>query len=195
MIEQQVADRFQEAVADEPPLGFDPDDVIDRAIKRGRRRKVVWAVAAATVVEAVVVWAVAATPGADTSQTAAARPAPAPAPVVQPPSPTFELTGFERTLTLDNPTDLRPAGSELMFKDLRVRNPDGDSGTLRLKKGNDVAFEISLANFRDYDMHYVEPVTAAAGVPVTLTVDCTASLHGCGGVSLTITGTTVVKVR
>src|SRR5690349_7993634 len=36
MNEQQLAHRFRSAVEAEPPLGFDPDDVIDRAVLRQR---------------------------------------------------------------------------------------------------------------------------------------------------------------
>src|SRR5437588_13080798 len=71
MIEQTVRDRFRDAVAGEPPLGFDPDEVVDRAIRRGRRRKAVWAIAAATCVETAGVWALASAPGEGSDQVAA----------------------------------------------------------------------------------------------------------------------------
>lgn len=37
MIEEELQDRMRAAVADEPPLGFDPDELVDRASRRRRR--------------------------------------------------------------------------------------------------------------------------------------------------------------
>jgi hypothetical protein len=48
MIEQQLAERFRAAVADEPPLAFDPDETVDRAARGQRRRYAVIATAAST---------------------------------------------------------------------------------------------------------------------------------------------------
>jgi hypothetical protein len=47
VIEEQLADRFRAAVADEPPMGFDPDDLVDRAARTHRRRSAVLAASAA----------------------------------------------------------------------------------------------------------------------------------------------------
>ncbi len=49
MIEQRIADRFRTAVLDEPPLGFDPDEVVDRAKRRQRHRTAVGASALVTI--------------------------------------------------------------------------------------------------------------------------------------------------
>jgi hypothetical protein len=56
MNEEQLGDRFRAAVAEEPPLGFDPDDVVDRAERVTRRRSAMIgaATAAAVVVLGVV---------------------------------------------------------------------------------------------------------------------------------------------
>jgi hypothetical protein len=48
MIEDRLADEFRTAVADEPPLGFDPDDVVTEAIRRRKRRQAAGATALAT---------------------------------------------------------------------------------------------------------------------------------------------------
>ena len=62
MIEQQLADRMRAALADEPPLGFDPDELADRAGALRRRRRSAFAVGGATAaVLAVAVTAVVAT--------------------------------------------------------------------------------------------------------------------------------------
>jgi hypothetical protein len=49
VIEQRIADRFRTAVLAEPPLGFDPDDLVDRAKRQQRHRRAIVASAAATV--------------------------------------------------------------------------------------------------------------------------------------------------
>ncbi len=60
MIEKQLEDRMHAAVADEPPLGFDPDDVVDQAIRRrGHRRSVLAATGSAVAVVALAAAAVA----------------------------------------------------------------------------------------------------------------------------------------
>jgi len=56
--EQQLADRFSGAVAGEPPLGFDPDDTVDRAARRSRNRRATMGVATATGVVALTAVAV-----------------------------------------------------------------------------------------------------------------------------------------
>src|SRR5690242_18668115 len=51
MNEQQLAQRFLSAVEAEPPLGFDPDEVIDRAgLRQGRGRLGLGSAAAAVAV-------------------------------------------------------------------------------------------------------------------------------------------------
>ena len=190
MIEQQVADRFREAVAGEPPLGFDPDDVVDRAIKQGRRRKVVWAVAAATCVEAAVVWAMSGIPGGSGGGSVA------PAARKTPPSTyNLELTGFEEVLSTSRPLLLpRVDPPEVMISKLVVRNPNGDDGSVQLKRGNEVLEDISLHNMTEYTAgENPNPKRAEAGVPVTLTVNCTHSANSCGGVTVTVSGSIVQR--
>lgn len=63
MIEQQISDRLRDAVADEPPLGFDPDQVVDRAGSRQRSRRAIIGTMAATSAVAVAAVAVFATGG------------------------------------------------------------------------------------------------------------------------------------
>ena len=202
MNEQQLADGFQAVLADEPPMGFDPDRVIDRAIKRRRRRRIVWVAGCATLIEAAVVWAMVGLPGsgAPASQDSGAGqvdgfgqpPVPNPTP---PGSKTYTMTMFNQVLNLDQPTVRRPADALLRMTDLLVRNPDGDSGTIQLKRADEVVFEAGLQNFHDFDMHYTNAVEAGPGVPVTMVVRCTASPHECAGVSLAVSGQTVVEDR
>jgi hypothetical protein len=61
--EQQLARRMRAVLADEPPLGFDPDEVVEVAHRRRRQRLMAFAsVSATAVVIAVVVAVVAAIP-------------------------------------------------------------------------------------------------------------------------------------
>jgi hypothetical protein len=62
MIEQYLAERMQSAVTAEPPLGFDPDDVVDRAARHSVRRRATAAVALGTAALAVAVIAATPTP-------------------------------------------------------------------------------------------------------------------------------------
>jgi hypothetical protein len=48
MIEERLTEQFHNAVAGEPPLGFDPDEVVSEAGRRRRRRQAVGATALAT---------------------------------------------------------------------------------------------------------------------------------------------------
>jgi hypothetical protein len=105
------------------------------------------------------------------------------------------MTLFDQVLNLDHPTVERPADTALRITDLLVRNPDGDSGTIQLRRASEVIFEAGMQNFRDFDMHYNDAVMADPGVPITMVVNCTASLHECKGVSLAVSGQTVVKDR
>lgn len=68
MIEQQLADRFRAAVADEPPLSFDPDETVDRAARGQRRRYAVIGTAASTAAVAVAAVAVFGLPGGPSGQ-------------------------------------------------------------------------------------------------------------------------------
>lgn len=64
MIEQQLRDGLQAAVTKEPPLGFDPDELVDDARRTAhRRRTALAAAAAAAIVAAGTIGAVAATGG------------------------------------------------------------------------------------------------------------------------------------
>jgi hypothetical protein len=53
VIEKQLEDRMRSALTDEPPLGFDPDEVADRAGRRRRQRRATFGAAAGVLVLAV----------------------------------------------------------------------------------------------------------------------------------------------
>jgi hypothetical protein len=67
-----------------------------------------------------------------------------------------------------------PPKKKIQIADLVLQNPRGDSGILRISIGKDIVLETGLANFRDLDYHYLEPLYAAEGQSVVVSVNCTA---------------------
>jgi hypothetical protein len=65
-----------------------------------------------------------------------------------------------------------PDGRPLRISDLVLQNPRGDSGLLRIVRGEDVLLEVGLANFRDLDYHYVNAVRVEPDQPVVVEVSC-----------------------
>lgn len=63
-------------------------------------------------------------------------------------------------------------GKRLSLTDVLLQNPQGDGGTLRLKRGRDILLEVNLANFRDLDYHFVSPVVFSGGEELVLEVSC-----------------------
>jgi hypothetical protein len=53
-----------------------------------------------------------------------------------------------------------------------LQNPDGDTGTLRIQRGDDVLLAFGLENFRDLDYHFIQPVRFTEDEPVVVSVDC-----------------------
>ncbi|WP_158852223.1 COG1470 family protein [Saccharothrix deserti] len=69
-----------------------------------------------------------------------------------------------------------PADKALLITDIVLQNPRGDAGTVRvLRDANgtrSVLLEVGLANFRDLDRHYVEPLQFKKGEKVVVQVSC-----------------------
>ncbi len=98
-----------------------------------------------------------ATPGA-ARPAAAGRPAPVP---------------FAQTLDAANPGVTAPAKHALALTDVVMQNPAGDQGTLTLSRGGQVLFSEQLADFRDYDLHFITAIMVPAGQRFSLSVSCT----------------------
>lgn len=92
-------------------------------------------------------------------------------------------------LPLGTPTDLRldvdPAGGNvaaasftvepgtvLSITDVVLQNPTGAVGTVSLRRGDEVILRSELANFRDFDLHFVAPYTFDGQTEIVLEVDC-----------------------
>jgi hypothetical protein len=69
---------------------------------------------------------------------------------------------------------LVPAGHVLQLTDVVLENPNGDPGTLVIARNGGVLLQLSMANFRDLDYHFVSPIVFPAGSSLQLiTSGCT----------------------
>ena len=83
-----------------------------------------------------------------------------------------------------------PAGDGKQFDltDIVMQNPKGDTGLLRIKRGNDILLESALENFRDLDFHFVAPYVFK-GADIVVEVECkNAATAGPCQAAATLTG-------
>ena len=73
---------------------------------------------------------------------------------------------------VDTPYDVAEKHT-VWVSDLVLQNPDGDSGTLRIQRGEDVLLVFGLENFRDLDYHFIQPAKFDPSAPIVVSVDCT----------------------
>lgn len=85
--------------------------------------------------------------------------------------------GDTRTFTTFQQNPQQPANSTLLVTDIILQNPFGDSGLLRIQRGDatDVLIEVGLQNYRDLDYHFVQPLVFQAGKPLEVSVNCQAA--------------------
>lgn len=78
---------------------------------------------------------------------------------------------------------IAPDDKTLAISDIILQNPRGDFGYLRIILDGKVELEVGLANIRDLDYHYLEPLIVPPNKPVVLAVNCTspgtATRDGC----------------
>jgi hypothetical protein len=65
-----------------------------------------------------------------------------------------------------------PAGKTLSLTDIFFENPQGDSGLLRIRRGDTTLLALRLDNFRDLDYHFVSPWVFNSAQPLILAVEC-----------------------
>jgi hypothetical protein len=82
-------------------------------------------------------------------------------------------TDTNGTDTFAAPITIKP-NQTLVITYMIMQNPNGDSGTLQVMRGNtEVLLTEGLANFRDLDHPFqVEPLLFTAGKPLKVSVDC-----------------------
>jgi hypothetical protein len=85
----------------------------------------------------------------------------------------FRLTGtFGPSSAFQTADETVPDGQVFQITDIVFQNPEGDTGQLQIRRGDTVLYQIGLANFRDYDYHFVTPLRFTAGQQVVLAVQC-----------------------
>ena len=67
--------------------------------------------------------------------------------------------------------DAAPGGTRFSLTDIVLQNPQGDTGLLRIKRGDDVLLETAVENFRDLDFHYVAAYVFE-GQALSVELDC-----------------------
>jgi hypothetical protein len=65
-----------------------------------------------------------------------------------------------------------PKDKRFSLTDVVLQNPQGDTGRLRIKRGDDVLLETGLENFRDLDFHYVAAYPFEAEQKLIVEIDC-----------------------
>ena len=65
-----------------------------------------------------------------------------------------------------------PDGSTLLITDLILENPEGNSGTMSISRGDTPLLEVRLDNFRDLDYHFVSPIVFGPGDDLVLRATC-----------------------
>ncbi len=65
-----------------------------------------------------------------------------------------------------------PAGTIVSITDVVFQNPTGAVGTVSLRRGEEVLLQSELANFRDFDLHFVAPYQFGDVVDIVLDVEC-----------------------
>jgi hypothetical protein len=63
-------------------------------------------------------------------------------------------------------------GTVVSITDVVFQNPTGAVGTVSLRRGNEVILSSELANFRDFDLHFVAPYVFGSDDEIVLDVDC-----------------------
>ena len=79
---------------------------------------------------------------------------------------------FAQTLDTASPTITTAAKHALALTDLVMQNPAGDQGTLTISRGGQVLFTEQLADFRDYDLHFITAIMVPAGQSLSFSVGC-----------------------
>jgi hypothetical protein len=68
-------------------------------------------------------------------------------------------------------SDVEP-GTVVSITDVVFQNPTGAVGTVTLRRDGDTLLQSELANFRDFDLHFVAPFVFDDGSEIVLEVEC-----------------------
>lgn len=106
------------------------------------------------------------------------------------PTDTTTTTTSAFATQFGNPTDFQlgfgsvvaPPGSQdfphaitttFALTDIILQNPNGDTGSVQIKRDGNTLMQSALENFRDLDLHFVAPYMFNPGSNLTMTVTCT----------------------
>jgi hypothetical protein len=64
------------------------------------------------------------------------------------------------------------SGTIVSITDVVFQNPTGAVGTVSLRRGDEILLQSELANFRDFDLHFVAPYQFDDADEIVLAVDC-----------------------
>jgi hypothetical protein len=61
---------------------------------------------------------------------------------------------------------------QLTVTDLVLQNPQADTGVLTITDNGTVIKTTQLSDFRNYDLHFITPITVQSGKSLTMSVQC-----------------------
>lgn len=112
--------------------------------------------------------------GSGGSPSASASPTAAPS--TTPAAPTTPATPAPAAFALElGSSQSLTAGAHQAYTvtDLILQNPAGDAGTLDITRAGKPLITTRLENYRDYDLHFVTPITISPGQSLDIAVTCT----------------------
>jgi hypothetical protein len=89
----------------------------------------------------------------------------------KPPAPVDAMT----VLSTGSASLAEPAKQRLAITDLVIQDPAGDNGILSLTLDGKLIYTEQLADFPDYDVHFLTPIMLRAGQTLQMTVNCSNS--------------------
>jgi hypothetical protein len=128
-------------------------------------------------------------PSANASASAAAAAAAAPVPVpVSTLMPSAVAPGQSVTIPYKLNSD-----QTLDVSDVLLENPAGNNGTMDIQSGTSPLFEFALADFRDLDYHFVQPLVFTSRRPLEIMVSCASGGPAKCTPALSFSGTITTK--
>ena len=89
-------------------------------------------------------------------------------------NPTDFQLGFGTVVAPPGSQDFpHPITTTFALTDIILQNPNGDTGTVLIKRDGNTLMQSALENFRDLDLHFVAPFMFNPGSSLTMTVTCT----------------------
>ncbi|HEY1574362.1 MAG TPA: hypothetical protein VGG05_23700 [Pseudonocardiaceae bacterium] len=78
----------------------------------------------------------------------------------------------------------------LAVSDLVLQNPLADTGILQIRAGNHALLEFGLDDFRNLDLHFVQPLQFSTKAPLVLAVECLNTNHANCTAAVSFSGST-----